>query len=493
MGVNAIIVTMTIYTPNLDGRLGPKYRIIADAMIDDIQGGQLSPGTKLPTHRDLAYRIGVTVGTITRAYAELQRRGFAGGRVGSGTYVIDPSRERRVFPTPLETQNEIMPRSDTRIQHDLPQDNSIDLSMNRPTPGPEAEALAETLAELSTSRDLGILTQYNPAPGMAHQRVAMAQLMSTIGLDVEADDVIMTSGAQHAMAACALGLLKAGDVLLTENLTYPGMTSLAAHMSARVRPVAMDEYGILPDALEAAVRETGARVAYLMPVHHNPTTAIMDMDRLKAIAKVARNNDLILIEDDVYGFQPEHRNPPLTELAPDNAIYINGFAKSISPGLRVGMMKGPKPLFATLARSVQITGWMIPPLMGEIAARWITSGVAQRIIEWHRAEMIARNRMAADILADFDFAAKSESLHMWLQLPGEHHADDAIRELNQRGVIMAGPESFITTQPTVPRALRLCLGSPPTRDQLKKALLQVREVLSADPVQANHLIGTMVM
>ncbi|MBL4614741.1 MAG: PLP-dependent aminotransferase family protein [Magnetovibrio sp.] len=484
---------MTMYTPDIQSRSGPKYRIIADAIGDDIRNKTLSAGVKLPTHRDLAYRLGVTVGTVTRAYGELQRRGVVGGRVGSGTFVNVTSQSHGVIPAYNDLLHEIVIRSDNHIPEHHPSDGNIDLAMNRPTPGPETEALAVTLAELSQADGLKLLTQYSPPPGIPHHRAAMASFLETVGLECEANDVVLTSGAQHAMAACALGLLKAGDTLLTENLTYPGMTSLAAHLGVRVRPVAMDENGMLPDALETAVRETGARVVYLMPVHQNPTTAVMDMDRLTAIAEIAKRHDLILIEDDVYGFQPQHRNPPLTQLAPDNAVYITGFAKSISPGLRVGCMKMPKALFATLTRTVQITGWMTAPLMGEIATRWITSGVAHDIIAWHRTEMIARNQMAADILQGFDFTAKPESLHMWLELPEGHHADDTIRELKQRSVILAGPESFITPQPTVPRALRLCLGSAPTRDQLRTALLHVRTVLSAEPIQAQALANSMVM
>jgi len=486
-----------MYTPHIEDRNGPKYRAIADAVSDDIRDKVLSVGAKLPTHRDLAYRLGVTVGTVTRAYSELQRRGVAGGRVGSGTYVLDQMQARQVFPVmpsvmPMDNK-EILAGNGDRALLDQADDSSIDLSMNRPPPGPEADALSATLGELAQADSLALLTQYNPAPGIDYHRSAVASLAATIGLKCEGEDIILTSGAQHAMAACAMGLLKAGDVILTENYTYPGMTSLAAHLGVRVRPVPMDEFGVRPDALEAAIHETGARVAYLMPVHQNPTTATMDIDRLKAVADIAKRHDLVVIEDDVYGFQPEQRNPPLAQFAPDNIIYINGFAKSISPGLRVGFMKTPKSLFSSLTRAVQITGWMIPPLMGEIAARWITSGVAQQIIDWHRTEMIARNAMAADILQDFDFASKPESLHIWLDLPEDHYADDTIRQLSQRGVIMAGPESFITTQPSVPRALRLCLGSAPSREQLRAALIQVRNVLSSDPVQAHHLIGSMVM
>jgi len=485
---------MTIYTPDINEHTGPKYRAIANAITHDIHENRLKVGTKLPTHRDLAYRLGVTVGTITRAYGELQRKGVAGGRVGSGTYVQDNTRRNQVFPTPLEVATrEPLRRNDARSTLDLPNTGEIDISMNRPTPGPEVTLLAQTLGELSTAEGLSVLTQYNPAPGLMHHRTAMASLLSTLGMNATGDDIILTSGAQHAMAACALGLLKSGDVLLTENLTYPGMTALASHLGVRVRPVMMDEHGMRPDSLEAAVRETGARVVYLMPIMQNPSSTTMNDGRLRAIADVVTRHHLIVLEDDVYGFQPQSRNIPLVELIPDHTIYINGFAKSISPGLRVGCMKTPQSLFSALTQAVQITGWMIPPLMGEIAARWIMSGDAQRIITWHQEEAIARNKMADKILEGFDFTSQPECLHAWLRLPDGHHTNDTMRELKAKGIILAGPESFITSQAAVPRGLRLCLGSPPTRALLQRALESVRDVLISKPISGFNRLDNMVI
>ena len=485
---------MTIYSPNTKDRTGPKYKIIADAITDDIHDGLLAPGVKLPTHRDLAYRLGVTVGTVTRAYAELHRRSVADARVGSGTYVLDIARQAQVFSHVSNiTSHEPLHRNDERPTLDPPRDGNIDLSMNRPPPGPETEALAETLRQLSGRNDLSILTQYNPAPGMLHHRQAMARLLNTLGLDCEGDDIILTSGAQHAMAACALALLNAGDVLLTESLTYPGMTSLASHLGVRMRPVMMDEYGMRPDALEAAVRETGARVVYIIPIMQNPTTATMNQERLEAISDIAKRHNLIVMEDDVYGFQPKNRNPPLAQLIPDNTIYTNGFSKSIAPGLRVGCMKVPKALFSAITQAVQITGWMIPPLMGEIAAEWINSGIAQHIINWHQDECIARNVLAADVFEGFSFQSQPECLHIWLDLPDGHHADDTLRTLRDQGVILAGPESFITAQADVPRSLRLCLGSTPSREQLRIGLDRIRKVLSAQPVTGFARLENMVI
>src|SRR6201999_4274736 len=94
-GVNANIVSMTIWTPDLGNRKGPRYQAIADALADDIAACALAPGTRLPTHRDLAWRLGVTIGTVSRAYAEAERRGLIGGEVGRGTFVRPDARRRK--------------------------------------------------------------------------------------------------------------------------------------------------------------------------------------------------------------------------------------------------------------------------------------------------------------------------------------------------------------------------------------------------------------
>ena len=78
---------MTIWIPRLEGRKGPRYRTIVEALIEDLAAGTLREGSRLPTHRDLAERLGVTVGTVSRAYAEAARRGLVSGEVGRGTFV----------------------------------------------------------------------------------------------------------------------------------------------------------------------------------------------------------------------------------------------------------------------------------------------------------------------------------------------------------------------------------------------------------------------
>src|SRR6201991_781504 len=112
---------MTIWRPEIEQFQGPRYLAIAEALAVDVRGGALNPGDRLPTHRDLAYRLGVTVGTVSRAYAEAERRGLIGGEVGRGTFVRPDVRRRK---TPAIAD----------IEAPLATPQVIDFSVNIPTP-----------------------------------------------------------------------------------------------------------------------------------------------------------------------------------------------------------------------------------------------------------------------------------------------------------------------------------------------------------------------
>src|SRR6058998_1215600 len=148
---------MTIWTPDLKQRRGPRYRAIAEAVADDIARGALQEGARLPTHRDLAAALGVTVGTVSRAYAEAQRRGLVSGEVGRGTFV----RRDRSGGLDLETPA----RGEPAL---------VDLSLNFPAGDLEDRELSKALVALSRTRDLTRLLEYLPHAGMPRHRVAGA-------------------------------------------------------------------------------------------------------------------------------------------------------------------------------------------------------------------------------------------------------------------------------------------------------------------------------
>ena len=158
----------------------------------------------------------------------------------------------------------------------------------------------------------------------------------------------------------------------------PGICHIGERCGLRLRGVALDDEGVLPDALDAACRSEPARLLVLNPTIHNPTTATMSAERCRAIAALAREHDLIVVEDDVYGRLPEQRAPPIAALAPERTIYITSASKSMAPGLRLGMLLCPQRYLEPIAEAQHDLFLTCPPLMAELFKLWQGNGTAQR-------------------------------------------------------------------------------------------------------------------
>jgi DNA-binding transcriptional MocR family regulator len=457
---------MTIWLPDIATLPGARYVAIAEALAQDIDSGKLHAGDRLPTHRDLAYRLGVTVGTVTRAYNEAARRGLVGGEVGRGTFVRDHGRT----PVPSLLAEAPLPGEAGGM---------IDLSVNMSVPAEGERLLAGTLARLAQEPGLGALLGYQPHRGTARHRAAGAAWLSRRGLAVDAERVIVTAGGQHAMLTAFAGLARAGDLVLAEALTYPGMKSLAGLLQLRLQGVAMDADGLLPEAFEAACRAGNPRALYCMPHLQNPTGIQMPLERRRAIAAIAAAHGVAIVEDDVYGFLGEAL-PSLASLAPEVGYYLTSTSKSLAPGLRIGYLTTPPGRQGAFVGAVRTSTWMAPPLMAEIATRWIEDGTADRLAAEARAESSARQAMARAQLAGWRWRAHPTGFHGWLELPEPWRAEDVAAAARTRGVLVAPASAFAVGRPAG-EAIRICLCATPSRAQLERALAIVAELLAGGP------------
>jgi DNA-binding transcriptional MocR family regulator len=450
-----------MWTPDLRQRSGPRYLAIAEALAEDTGGGRLRPGTRLPTHRDLADRLGMTVGTITRAYAEATRRGLVSGEVGRGTFVRAAARPALLAHA-----------ADTSL---------VDLSANLP-PGAaapaEAATLARTLSALARRKDLGRLLAYPPEGGAPEHRAAGAEWVRRAGFPVTVDRVLVTSGSQHGMTAVFASLFAPGDVVATESLTYPGMKTLAGLLALRLQGVAMDEHGLRPDALRAACRARRPKALYCVPTLQNPTTAVMPVDRRQEIAAIAREHDVLIVEDDVHGRLLVR---PLSTFAPDISVYVTGTAKVIAPGLRVGFIVAPPALAPRIAAGIRGTTWMAAPLMAEIASRWIQDGTAESILARKRKDAGARYRVAAKALERFAMQAHPDAYHLWLAMPRPWRADGYAEAARRAGVAVTPASAFAVGRGATPEAVRLCLGAAANKEVLGRALDILSRLLTIEP------------
>jgi DNA-binding transcriptional MocR family regulator len=452
--------------PEIAGGRGPIYVAIADALAEDIAAGKLPPRTRLPTHRELAYRLGVTVGTVTRGYAVAERRGLVYGETGRGTFVLAGPPD----PT-LSVQAEAGERIDTPINF------AIDLTINFAIGEQRDQSMARTLTALGRRNELRRFLNYHPHRGMAEHRAAAAEWLNRNGLSYGADQVLVTGGGQHAMMTVFSTLCRPGDVVLAEQLTYAGMKALANHLQIRLHGIAMDQHGLIPSALAAACRSTHARVLYCQPTIQNPTATIMPEARRREIIEVARAHNVTIVDDDVYGFQPEKNAPPLAALAPDITGYITSASKTMAPGLRIGYVGAPLRLAERLGLPVRATLWMAPPLMAEIARQWMEDGTVERIIDELRRESGERQDMARRILATPEARMCDGSFLVWLPLPRDWRARDFVAEAARRGVAISGSDSFAVDPLPAPESVRICLGAPASRAHLERGLEILRELL----------------
>lgn len=460
---------MAIWQPDLTQRSGAIYSAIADAIGGDIESGLLKPGDRLPPQRDLARALGVNAMTVSRAYTEAARRGWVEGEVGRGTFVSQPKRASpRVEP--------------------LPEDEAglIDFHFNIPHAEPSILDVRGVLMELAAAERVPLHVGYT-ATGSAQHRQAAAAWLQGLGVPADAERMLICGGVQHAMTVVFTSLMGPGDIVATEELTYPGMIALSNTLGFRLSAVPMDSEGLLPEAFEALCRKGGVRALYCMPTVHNPTGGVLHLERRLEIARVARQYDVAIVEDDSHAFL--HESPPASfaELAPDLTYHLSGTSKPLSAGLRIGFLLAPNmdrsslAAVPRLAATVAATSWMAAPLMAEITARWIHGGEARQMIEWKRGEAQARRRIfdAHPGLLESDSHALAS--HVWMPLPEPWRSADFVAQARQHGVAVTPTEAFVFGRAHAPHAVRICLGTPATHEQMTQGLDVLAEILDSPP------------
>jgi len=458
---------MSIWLPDLSSRNGPKYLAIADAVGEAVSNGTLVPGDKLPPQRNLAYDLGVTLGTVTRAYQEARRRGLVDGEVGRGTYVLGglgaqlPSGG---FASAL-----------------LSNDNRLDFSLATPSPCRGGELLADTLKQIATERHLGHLLTYQTDTAMYRHLEAASSWIGRSDVDAPASRIALTNGAQQGIMLSLMTLARSGDVILSESLTYPGVIHIATQLGLQLQGVAMDDEGMLPGALDDACRRMTARCVYLMPTLQNPTTATMSLARRQAIAEVARRRDLYIIEDDIWGQMIENQPPPISSLIPERSFYVTSLSKCMAGGLRIGFVLAPENRIQALRTNVRVSNWMTAPLMAEIARRWIYDGTGDQLMSWQRRENRNRSEIAIESLRGFPVRHVLETLHLWLELPAPWRANEFQKEVERQGVRLLTAESFTVGRDVAPHAVRICTGGSNSLADIKQGMDIIADTLRNGP------------
>ncbi|HCT05297.1 MAG TPA: GntR family transcriptional regulator [Pseudomonas sp.] len=435
-----------------------RYKSLVDAFAQSIRSGEMPPGTRLPTHRQLAADHGLALVTASRVYTELEAMGLVSGETGRGTFV------REIALPPGQGSGQMTLAT-----------GMLDLNFNYPSLPGQADLLRSALRQLALSGDLEALLRYQPHAGRLHERAAVARHLVSRGLVVEAEQVLVVSGAQHGLAVAMMTLLKPGDVIAVDALTYSGFKVLAETLHLEIVAIAVTPNGPDLDHLHSLCRKRPVRAVYSIPTLHNPLGWVMSLEQRERLAAIAREHNVTIIEDAAYAFLAEDAPPPMATLAPERTVYIGGFSKSVATGLRVGFIAAPSALVKGLERTIMATTWNVPGVMSAIAVGWIEDGTVAQLEAQKRQDAQARQALAAQVLKGVDYISHPSSYFLWLPLAEDMRADQITMALQRENISVSTAEPFAVSA-TVPHALRLALGSV-TMPALREALLAVRKVV----------------
>lgn len=463
---------MTSWTPDLSKGDGPLYLRLANHIEADIGDGVLATGTKLPPQRDLAYDLGVTIGTVGRAYALLRERGLVSGEVGRGTYVLDRAASQRAgLPASIP-----FPNQGTRSLEAPPDKLRFD-STAAPDVG-QGAAIGRILTEISSEHP-GEMSSYARAIPLSWVE-AGSQWLARNGFRPGAEAVVPTLGAHAALVAVAAVATVPGDHIVFENLSYSQFARSVGLFGRRVALVQSDDQGVVPDDFERLCAQRHPKLAFLMPTVQNPTVVSMPETRRREIAEIARRHNVWLIEDDLYGAPIEDPAPLLAEFAPERTFVVAGLSKTVAAGIRGGWVACPPHFAHRIAVAHKMATGGMPFLLAELCARLVLSGEAAAIRAHCLDEINARLKLACTSLAGFDFRWRPNVPFLWLGLPEPWLSGTFKNAAAGEGVLVDDEDEFKAGRTDqVFHRIRIGITTPRRREDVSAGLATIRRLLGS--------------
>lgn len=439
-----------------------EYRAIADRIASEIASGQRRPGERIPPQRDLADQLGIAASTASRVYRELRLRGLVVGEVGRGTFV-----RSTVVARPA-------------VSSAGPAPDVVNLDVNTCVLPEQAALLARSLAPLvKRPAAFDAALQLASPTGTPSARQTAATFFARAGWTPDPEAVTFAANGKAALAAAIAALVPPGQRLGVDGLTYPLVKQLAVGLGVDLVPLAMDDEGLRPYAIEAAHKRTPLSAIYVQPSIHNPLGMTLSAPRRAAIADLVERLGLHVIEDHVYAFL-EHAAPPLAALAPDRAVVIDSLSKRIAPGVTLGSLVSAPALASRLRTSVRAGAWGPSGLGMDLSLRWMADGTAAAITTAKRRDAQARQALLRDAFAGLDLRANPLAYHGWLMLPARWRAETFVAAAAQRRIAITPASAFAVGPAHAPNAVRVAISAPPL-DELTGALETLASLAHGGP------------
>ncbi|MGW2229900.1 MocR-like transcription factor YczR [Streptomyces formicae] len=452
----------------------PGYRALAHGVRTLLLDGRVPLHTRLPAERELATALGVSRATVTAAYDVLREGGYVRSRRGAGTWTELPEGQRpagvAAFPAG---------------------DGVLDLAVAAPgAPEPELTAALGAAATM--------LAEHAPTPGyhpygIPELRAAVAERFTRRGLPTLPDQILITTGAQHALSLTLALLGRQGDRVLVENPSYPNALDAIRGAGLRAVPVPVTEDGWDSGLVESSLRQAAPRIAYLVPDFQNPTGCLMPREQRVRVLETARaTGTWLLIDETIADIALDvPPPPPFASLAPhgtaEQVVTVGSLSKTHWGGLRIGWVRAGSRLITELAMK-RVPSDMATPVIEQLVALQLLRGMDEVLRERLPRLRAQRDALAVSLarhLPEWRWQLPPGGLSLWVDL-GRPVASALAGAALGHGVRIEGGSRFGADPGTHEHRLRVPFTLPPELSE--QAVRRLAAALAGDlrPLDADR-------
>ncbi len=410
----------------------PIHRQIRRAFTDAVRDGTLTPGDALPSARILASQLDVNRLTVLKALKSLSRAGLVRTEPGRGSWVAtahageQPERDERFFEGLVsESGTESLAGFRSALDDALSNDCLAFSAGFPPTDAIDVDQIRRTTRRLLSGPEAITYLGYTASQGSNRLRSAIRELLALRGLALdEPDRIVVTCGAQQALALSLEALVRPGQSVAIESPGYMGVIAACRFKGIPMVPVPVDRGGINPSRLESALRSEEIGAIYTVPSFQNPTGVTQGRRRRVRVLELARQHGATVIEDDAYSDLRfgGRRVPPIKSLpGGDAVVYIGSFSKSLAPGLRVGFLAASGEKAAAIHRLKEVHDINTGALSQAVVADLLVTGAyrrhavrIRRLYRERRDAMVAA--LEANLPSSIRFTRPRGGMHLWVML-----------------------------------------------------------------------------
>jgi DNA-binding transcriptional MocR family regulator len=461
MPVNSFDNYPMTWKPNITKNKGPLYKTLSDLLEEDIKNGVLKPGDKLPPQRELADFLDVNLSTISRTFKLCEQKGLISGEVGRGTYISSDANVNSTLLNPANAKN------------------LIEMGAIYP-PYEQNKYIIKFIENMLRQPNSDKFLEYSSPCGTLAQRLSGVKWLKKLNLNITEENILLASGGQNALCSILSSLFQSGDRIGTDPLIYSGVKTLAKMLGIQLVPIMQEMNEMSPGALKNYCRNNELKGIYLIPDYQNPTTHSMSLKTRNEIVDIAKEYNLIIIEDGINSMLSENYITPIAALAPEQTIYISSISKVLCAGLRVSFIASPYIYQKTLESALYNINMMVSPFNAEIVHQLINSPSGDKIVRERREMVIERSNLTEAILNGFDILGDKYCNFRWLMLPEGWNGKVFETCAKNAGLQVYCAERFAIGNASVPAAIRISITAPKDLTELERGLNIIKSILKHD-------------